>query len=192
MNATDIADDSQPRRVTYKGHGKDRPVEDGVSATESVPATDAQVSPISLDKKKERSMADCNHLSTVVDVKPLSTGCEECLSTCGQWVHLRLCMACGHVGCCNDSLGKHASAHWLLNRGHPIIRSFEPGEDWWWCFSDEQYFEVRGAPPSPSHPVGRLGRLGPTQPLPQPLRVSQNSGLGHVGSTGQEWPVAGS
>jgi uncharacterized UBP type Zn finger protein len=90
----------------------------------------------------------CNHLWSVVDVVPSSLGCEECIATSQKWVHLRLCMTCGYVGCCDESLGKHAAAHWLMNRGHPLIRSLEPGEDWWWCFTDELVFEVKGAPPA--------------------------------------------
>jgi hypothetical protein len=93
----------------------------------------------------------CNHLWSVVDVSPSDVGCNECIRAGMRWVNLRICMTCGYVGCCNDSLGKHASAHWLFNPGHPIIRSFEPGEDWWWCFSDRLLFEVKGAPPAPSH-----------------------------------------
>jgi uncharacterized UBP type Zn finger protein len=66
-------------------------------------------------------------------------------------MHLRLCLACGHVGCCDSSPGKHATAH-FHGEGHPLIRSYEPGEDWWWCFVDELAFEVEGATPAPSHP----------------------------------------
>lgn len=70
-----------------------------------------------------------------------------------QWVHLRLCMTCGHVGCCDDSSNGHATAHFHENPEHPVIRSFEPGEDWWWwCYADELFFEIDGAPPAPSHP----------------------------------------
>jgi uncharacterized UBP type Zn finger protein len=93
----------------------------------------------------------CNHLSTVIDVTPSAIGCEECQESGSEWVCLWLCMTCGHIGCCNDSLGRHASAHWLRNPGHPLIRSFEPGEDWWWCFVEKFRFEVKGSPPAPSH-----------------------------------------
>jgi Zn-finger in ubiquitin-hydrolases and other protein len=99
----------------------------------------------------------CNHLWSVTDVSPSNVGCDECVRAGMQWVNLRICMTCGHVGCCNESVGKHASAHWLLNPGHPIIRSFEPTEDWWWCFSEGLLFDVRGAPPAPS----RDGGVGP-------------------------------
>jgi Zn-finger in ubiquitin-hydrolases and other protein len=97
-------------------------------------------------------MADtCTHLATAVDVTPSSTGCEDCLRTGGRWVHLRLCMACGHVGCCDSSPHRHATAHWRES-AHPLVRSYEPGEDWWWCYADELLLEVADAPPAPSHP----------------------------------------
>lgn len=63
-------------------------------------------------------------------------GCEECLATGGRWVHLRLCLGCGHVGCCDNSPGRHATQH-FRQTGHPVMRSFEPGEDWGWCYVDE-------------------------------------------------------
>jgi uncharacterized UBP type Zn finger protein len=78
-------------------------------------------------------------------------GCEECLAEGGRWVHLRLCLECGHVGCCDNSPGTHATGHFRAE-GHPLMRSYEPGEDWWWCYVDEVAFEVDGAPPAPSHP----------------------------------------
>ena len=98
-------------------------------------------------------MADtCTHLDTVADVEPSSTGCEDCLRIGGRWVHLRMCMACGHVGCCDNSPNRHATAHWHDHPDHPLIRSYEPGEGWWWCYPDELFFEVPDAPPAPSHP----------------------------------------
>ena len=66
-------------------------------------------------------------------------------------MHLRMCMTCGHVGCCDNSPNRHATAHYNETH-HPLIRSFEPGADWWWCYVDELAFEVPGAAPSPSHP----------------------------------------
>ncbi len=98
------------------------------------------------------AMRTCTHLDTVAEVTPSGTGCEECLRVGGRWVHLRMCMACGHVGCCNSSPGKHATAHANEHSDHPIIRSFEPGEDWWYCYADELTFEVEGQAPAPSHP----------------------------------------
>jgi ubiquitin-hydrolase Zn-finger-containing protein len=94
----------------------------------------------------------CTHLDQVCDVSPNTpAGCEECLATGMRWVHLRLCVSCGHVGCCDQSPGRHTTAH-AHATGHPLVRSYEPGEDWWWCYPDELFFEVEGAPPAPSHP----------------------------------------
>lgn len=64
-------------------------------------------------------------------------GCEECLVDGSTWVHLRLCLSCGHVGCCDSSQGRHASKHFSSTQ-HPVMRSFEPGENWRWCFVDEK------------------------------------------------------
>lgn len=93
----------------------------------------------------------CSHLEAVADVTPASDGCEDCLKIGSTWVNLRLCMSCGHVGCCDSSPNRHATAH-FLSTSHPLIRSYEPGQDWWWCYVDEMGFEVEGAPPAPSHP----------------------------------------
>jgi len=95
--------------------------------------------------------AVCSHLDTIRSVTPSSPGCEDCLRIGGRWIHLRLCMCCGHVGCCDDSPNRHARAHWSAT-GHPIIRSYEPGESWWWCYEDQVIFEVEGAPKALSHP----------------------------------------
>jgi len=85
--------------------------------------------------------SSCTHLEHVHDVKPgTPAGCEECLKTGGRWVHLRLCLTCGHVGCCDNSPGRHATRH-FHNTGHPLIRSFERGEDWGWCYIDELFLE---------------------------------------------------
>jgi CPA1 family monovalent cation:H+ antiporter len=79
----------------------------------------------------------CGHLETVADVVPSTTeGCEDCLREGSGWVHLRECLGCGHVGCCDNSARRHATAHWHATQ-HPIMRSFEPDEDWGWCFADE-------------------------------------------------------
>ena len=79
--------------------------------------------------------ARCTHLDLVKTDQPNSRGCEECLKTWDTWVHLRLCRTCGHVGCCDDSKNKHATKH-FKSVGHPIMTSFEPGEDWSWCYID--------------------------------------------------------
>jgi uncharacterized UBP type Zn finger protein len=78
----------------------------------------------------------CSHLDTIRTVKPSARGCEECLKIGSPWVHLRLCRTCGHVGCCDDSKNKHATKHYHSTH-HPVIRSFQPGENWRWCFVDE-------------------------------------------------------
>lgn len=78
----------------------------------------------------------CTHLDQIRDVAPRTpAGCEECLASGGRWVQLRLCLICGHVGCCDSSPGRHATRHYRAS-GHPIVRSFEPGEDWLWCYVD--------------------------------------------------------
>ena len=90
-------------------------------------------------------MTGCQHLSAVLDVAPRTpNGCEECLAAGKTWVHLRLCLTCGHVGCCDNSQGKHATKHYHRTQ-HPIVRSLEPGEDWGWCYVDELFIE-----PAPS------------------------------------------
>ncbi len=81
----------------------------------------------------------CRHLDQVRPVTPSARGCEECLQAGGDWVHLRLCMTCGHVGCCDSSKGKHATGH-HRSTTHPIVKSLEPGEDWAWCYVDEVMF----------------------------------------------------
>src|SRR5688572_21095476 len=93
----------------------------------------------------------CTHLDTIRDVEPGSTGCEDCQRIGGWWVHLRMCQACGHVGCCDSSPNRHATAHWRSS-AHPVVRSYEPGEDWYWCYADDVMFEIEDAPPAPSHP----------------------------------------
>jgi len=94
----------------------------------------------------------CRHLDTVDDeIEPESWGCVDCLRDGGIWLHLRICMACGHIGCCNSSPNRHATAH-FHEQGHPLIRSYEPNENWWWCYLDELRFKLDGAPPAPSHP----------------------------------------
>ena len=81
--------------------------------------------------------ARCTHLDQIHDVTPSTRdGCEDCLKIGGTWVHLRLCLTCGHVGCCDNSKNRHATRH-FRDVGHPIIRSFERGEDWRWCYLDE-------------------------------------------------------
>lgn len=78
----------------------------------------------------------CSHLDTMAFEESDAKGCEECLKTGDTWVHLRLCTQCGHVGCCDDSKNKHATHHFKATR-HPIIKSLEPMEGWFWCFVDD-------------------------------------------------------
>jgi len=83
------------------------------------------------------AMASCEHLVDAKDIEPNTPeGCEECLRIGSRWVHLRLCLSCGKVGCCDSSPERHASRHFRESQ-HPVIRSFQPGEDWRWCFVDE-------------------------------------------------------
>lgn len=84
--------------------------------------------------------ARCTHLNQIREVMPGADGCEDCLRIGGRWVHLRLCMECGHVACCDDSPNRHATKHFHAT-GHPVIKSFEPGEEWGWCYVDELFFE---------------------------------------------------
>ena len=85
----------------------------------------------------------CTHLDRieVTELPETIAGCEECLKIGGTWVHLRMCMTCGKIGCCDDSPNRHATAH-FHEVSHPIIRSAEPGEDWSWCYLDEVFFTV--------------------------------------------------
>jgi uncharacterized UBP type Zn finger protein len=77
----------------------------------------------------------CTHLDQIRQVAPGANGCEECLKTGDRWVQLRLCLSCGHLGCCDSSKNKHATKH-FRSTGHPIIQTFEPGENWRWCYVD--------------------------------------------------------
>jgi uncharacterized UBP type Zn finger protein len=88
----------------------------------------------------------CDHVGAIKVVADRDgvEGCEDCLKTGGRWVHLRMCLTCGHVGCCDSSPNRHARRHWETS-GHPIIQSVEPREVWAWCFIDETLFEE--APP---------------------------------------------
>ena len=81
-------------------------------------------------------MASCKHSSQALEVTPSGQGCKECLEIGSDWVHLRLCMVCGHVGCCDNSPNKHGTKHYHRSK-HPVMKSFEPGEEWWWCYPDD-------------------------------------------------------
>ena len=88
----------------------------------------------------------CSHLADVRDVQARTPdGCEECLVAGGRWVHLRLCQECGHVGCCDNSPGRHATKHFHAT-SHPVMKSYERGEDWSWCYVDEVFAEPAARP----------------------------------------------
>jgi len=109
------------------------------------PSEERQDRPLGLFRRlvragqQPRSPVQCAHLQAApasAEVEPRTPGCEEHRPEDGSWVHLRLCLACGHVGCCDSSRPRHATAHYR-STGHPVVRSFEPGEDWRWCYVDE-------------------------------------------------------
>ena len=83
----------------------------------------------------------CRHVAEIRAVEPRTPeGCEECLAIGSDWVHLRLCLTCGHVGCCDNSPNRHATKHFRQTQ-HPLIQSFEPGEEWLWCYVDELFID---------------------------------------------------
>ena len=86
----------------------------------------------------------CGHVDSIQVTQTRQGGCEDCERIGGRWVHLRLCLVCGHVGCCDSSPHKHAIRHFELT-GHPIVRSIEPGETWGWCYVDAVGFELTNA-----------------------------------------------
>ncbi len=89
----------------------------------------------------DRSPKTCSHLNQIKEVEPKTPeGCEECLKIGDEWVHLRLCLSCGHVGCCDSSKNKHATKH-FHQTNHPIIESFQPHENWKYCYIDEVMWE---------------------------------------------------
>jgi uncharacterized UBP type Zn finger protein len=95
---------------------------------------------------------ECTHLEQIDPAAgPSGEGCKECLETGGTWMHLRRCAVCGHVGCCDSSPNRHARRHWE-ETGHTVVQSFEPGEDWLYCFEDDVVFEVEELEDSPSRP----------------------------------------
>ena len=101
-------------------------------------------------------------------VPPSGTGCVECLDAGGWWFHLRRCAACGHVGCCDDSLARHARGHYEQT-GHAIIRSFEPGEDWFWDYAADAYVDGPALAPPDAHPAAQTAP-GPADRLPADWR----------------------
>ena len=83
----------------------------------------------------------CEHVAAMVPVTASASGCEECLKMGDSWLHLRLCKMCGHVGCCDNSKNRHATTHFHASN-HAIIKSFEPGEDWGYCYVDDLFYET--------------------------------------------------
>ena len=103
-------------------------------------------------------MASCTHLDHVriTELPESVEGCEDCLASGGQWLHLRICLECGKVGCCDSSPNHHASAH-AESSGHPLIRSLQPGEEWSWCFVEDVPLviaDLRGETRIPPSPLG--------------------------------------
>jgi len=109
--------------------------------------------------------------SIVPGVAPSGTGCVECLAAGGWWVHLRRCAACGHVGCCDSSPSQHATAH-FRGSGHPVVQSFEPGEDWFWDYVGDEVAEGPQLADPQSHPDD--------QPVPGPAGAVPADWRGHV------------
>jgi Zn-finger in ubiquitin-hydrolases and other protein len=93
----------------------------------------------------------CSHHDLIRTVTPSALGCEEYLKTGSWWVHLRICRSCGHVGCCDQSPGKHATKHFQAS-GHPIIEGYDPPEGWGWCYVDDTFIEL-------DHPTQQLGPI---------------------------------
>ena len=81
----------------------------------------------------------CDHFQADVQVEPSLGVCSSCMEIGGIWVHLRQCLACGRTGCCDFSPNRHATAHFHATN-HPMVRSVEPGEDWWWCYPDDRLY----------------------------------------------------
>ena len=103
-------------------------------------------------------MPNCTHLDQILitELPESVEGCEDCLASGDPWFHLRICLECGRVGCCDSSPNRHASAH-ARQSGHPIIRSIQPGEDWSWCFEDEVMMRIGGIGGSTRIPPSPLG-----------------------------------
>jgi hypothetical protein len=97
----------------------------------------------------------CEHAAGIRKVTPSARGCEECLRMGSQWVHLRLCRACGHVGCCDSSPHRHATKHFHAT-GHPIIEGYDPPEGWAWCFVDEQVLDLGDDTTPQAGPIPRF------------------------------------
>ena len=108
----------------------------------------------------------CTHLSAIQSVRPSAPGCEDCLRIGGWWVHLRMCLSCGHVGCCDASPNRHATKHFRAT-GHRLIRSLEPGEDWIWCYVDEVFMPLPAAGAERTLRSLSFSSTGPAHRAPQ-------------------------
>ena len=95
----------------------------------------------------------CSHLGQIRPVQARTEGCEECLASGDTWVEVRMCLTCGHIGCCDSSRNKHATKHFLATR-HPVMRSAQPGGDWGWCYIDKTMLPAEdvGLRPAGGHP----------------------------------------
>jgi uncharacterized UBP type Zn finger protein len=101
---------------------------------------------------RDLSTGPCRHLESLpAGTAPASDGCLTCLAEGTTWVSLRMCQSCGHVGCCDSSPRRHATAH-VEDADHPVVRSLEPDERWYYCYADDVVFELAGAGAGPSHP----------------------------------------
>jgi hypothetical protein len=97
---------------------------------------------LAMTKGRDYRMAKgCTHIAGIRNVTPSALGCEECLKSGSEWLHLRICRTCGHVGCCDDSPHKHATKHFHATQ-HPVIEGYDPPEGWGWCYVDEVLFDL--------------------------------------------------
>jgi hypothetical protein len=108
------------------------------------------------------------------EVQPSGAGCVECEATDGWWLHLRRCTQCGHIGCCDTSPSQHATAH-FKETGHPVIRSFEPGEAWFWSYPSEDFYETGPALADPQFHPTEQPTPGPAGRVPGDWRAKLNS-----------------
>ena len=96
----------------------------------------------------------CTHIAGIRGVTPSALGCEECLKIGSEWLHLRICRTCGHVGCCDDSPHKHATRHFHATQ-HPVIEGYDPPEGWGWCFVDKVLFDLSNRKTPHNGPIPR-------------------------------------
>jgi thioredoxin reductase (NADPH) len=101
-----------------------------------------------------RMAKGCTHIAGIRDVTPSALGCEECLKSGSEWLHLRICRSCGHVGCCDDSPNKHATKHFHATQ-HPVIEGYDPPEGWGWCYIDEVLFDLSNRKTPHNGPIPR-------------------------------------